>query len=90
MPYKEYFQQVEEIFRRHQGRPHWGKLHTQDARSLAELYPRWQDFRRVRAQLDPQGVFLNDYLRQLFDTDTPTITEAPEASDRKQGEETKS
>jgi FAD-linked oxidoreductase len=66
MPYQAYFEQVEEIFRRHQGRPHWGKLHTRSAEELAVLYPRWQDFLRVRAQLDPQGLFLNDYLHRLL------------------------
>jgi FAD-linked oxidoreductase len=71
MPYRDYFQHMEEIFRRYQGRPHWGKMHTQTAESLAALYPRWHDFRRVRAALDPQGVFLNDYLRRLFDADGP-------------------
>jgi FAD/FMN-containing dehydrogenase len=67
MPYQKYFQQMEEIFRRYQGRPHWGKMHTHDAASLAKLYPRWYDFQRVRAKLDPQGLFLNEYLRALFD-----------------------
>ncbi len=71
MPYQDYFHHIEEIFKRYQGRPHWGKMHTQTAKSLAALYPRWHDFRRVRASLDPQGIFLNDYLRQLFDADGP-------------------
>jgi FAD-linked oxidoreductase len=66
MPYEAYFRAVEEIFTRHDGRPHWGKLHTRDAAYLAAQYPRWHDFQRVRAALDPGGVFLNDYLRGLF------------------------
>ncbi len=75
MPYQDYFSQIEEIFKRYQGRPHWGKMHTRTAGELAELYPRWHDFRRVRAQLDPQGMFLNDYLRSLFDASTPVSSE---------------
>jgi len=71
MPYQSYFQHIEEIFKRYQGRPHWGKMHTRTAAELASLYPRWHDFRRVRAALDPNGMFLNDYLRKLFDADTP-------------------
>ena len=67
MEYKDYFHHIEEIFRRYQGRPHWAKMHTQTAESLAQLYPCWNDFRRVRASLDPHGVFLNGYLRELFD-----------------------
>lgn len=71
MPYRSYFYHIEEIFKRYHGRPHWGKMHTRTARELAALYPRWHDFRRVRAALDPRGVFLNSYLRDLFDADGP-------------------
>jgi FAD-linked oxidoreductase len=71
MPYRSYFYSIEELFKRYQGRPHWGKMHTRTARELAELYPRWHDFLRVRAALDPQGVFLNSYLRDLFDAPGP-------------------
>jgi FAD-linked oxidoreductase len=71
MPYRSYFYYIEEIFKRYHGRPHWGKMHTRTAGELAELYPHWHDFRRVRAALDPEGVFLNGYLRDLFDADGP-------------------
>jgi len=74
MPYRSYFYYIEEIFKRYQGRPHWGKMHTRTAGELAELYPHWHDFRRVRAALDPQGVFLNSYLRDLFDADGPLLS----------------
>ncbi|HEX8997675.1 MAG TPA: D-arabinono-1,4-lactone oxidase [Ktedonobacterales bacterium] len=69
MPYERYFRAVEAVFQRYDGRPHWGKLHTLDATTLATRYPHWQDFLRVRAALDPSGVFLNDYLRHLFGID---------------------
>ncbi|HEX6779786.1 MAG TPA: D-arabinono-1,4-lactone oxidase, partial [Ktedonobacterales bacterium] len=75
MAYQEYFQQLETIFRRYQGRPHWGKMHTRTAEELAGLYPHWHDFRRIRAALDPQGLFLNDYLRRLFDADAPVSSD---------------
>jgi FAD-linked oxidoreductase len=71
MPYERYFRAVEAIYQPYQGRPHWGKLHTLDAATLAVRYPHWDDFRRVRAALDPQGVFLNDYLRRLLDAGVP-------------------
>jgi FAD-linked oxidoreductase len=71
MPYRSYFYYMEQIFRRYSGRPHWGKIHTQTAESLATLYPHWHDFRRIRAELDPNGMFLNSYLRSLFDTEAP-------------------
>jgi len=74
MPYQAYFSAIEDIFKRYQGRPHWGKLHTRRAAELATLYPRWHDFQRIRAELDPQGIFLNSYLRVLFAVETPVAT----------------
>ena len=71
MPYQSYFRGIEEIFKRYEGRPHWGKMHTRTAAELSALYPRWYDFRRIRTALDPQGMFLNGYLRALFDADAP-------------------
>jgi FAD-linked oxidoreductase len=54
------------VFRRHAGRPHWGKLHDRSAAELRALYPRWDDFHRVRRELDPAGRMLNPYLRKMF------------------------
>lgn len=62
------FNLVEPIFWKYGGRPHWGKLHTLDARRLAELYPHWEDFRRVRERLDPEGRMLNEHLRRILVT----------------------
>lgn len=78
MAYRSYFDHIEAIFKRYQGRPHWGKIHTQSATSLAQLYPRWHDFQRIRTALDPQGVFLNDYLRRLFMAEEPFQTSTTE------------
>jgi len=64
--YRPLFSLVEPIFWKYGGRPHWGKLHTLDARRLAELYPHWDDFRRVRERLDPKGRMLNEHLRRLL------------------------
>ncbi|MCW0199744.1 D-arabinono-1,4-lactone oxidase [Sphingopyxis sp.] len=61
-----FFTIVEPIFRRHGGRPHWGKLHSLKARDLAALYPRWKDAGEVRRALDPEGRMLNDYLKGIF------------------------
>lgn len=61
-----FFSLIEPIFRRHGGRPHWGKLHSLKARDLAGLYPRWQDAGEVRRALDPHGRMLNDYLKGIF------------------------
>jgi FAD/FMN-containing dehydrogenase len=48
------------------GRPHWGKMHFQTAETLAPRYPRWEAFQAVRAQLDPEGRFANQYLNRVL------------------------
>ena len=60
------YQLIEPIFLRHDGRPHWGKLHSMRGSQLAALYPRWNDFLEVRRELDPKGRLLNPYLFGLF------------------------
>lgn len=60
------FEIVEQIFRRHGGRPHWAKRHQMRGNDFAAIYPKWQDFLDLRAQMDPSGKFLNEYLRTLF------------------------
>lgn len=66
LPYWDYFKDIEQIFRKYEGRPHWAKKHTLTARELRPLYPRWDDFLKIRKDLDPDGMFLNDYLRELL------------------------
>ncbi len=45
----------------------WGKLHFLTPERLHELYPGAGDFVCARRELDPEGVFLNDHLRPLFE-----------------------
>lgn len=61
------FEVVEPILRRHGGRPHWGKLNSLQAADFQALYPRFRDAADIRRQLDPQGRFLNPYLKGIFD-----------------------
>jgi FAD/FMN-containing dehydrogenase len=64
-PYEGLFRDAEAIFRAHDGRPHWGKLHFLDAGEIARLYPELPAFQAIRAELDPRGTFTNDYLARL-------------------------
>ena len=64
--YQFLFDLIEPIFRRHDGRPHWGKLNSLKAKDFAALYPRWKEAGEVRAALDPEGRFLNPYLKGVF------------------------
>lgn len=68
--YGPYFSAIEPIFLKHDGRPHWGKLNTLTAANFAALYPKWNDFLEMRRELDPEGRFLNPYLRSVFGVGT--------------------
>ncbi|WP_042393828.1 D-arabinono-1,4-lactone oxidase [Streptacidiphilus carbonis] len=61
-----YFTEVEKIMTAHQGRPHWGKLHTRDAEYLAGVYPHFGAFTALRDKVDPERRFGNDYLRRVL------------------------
>lgn len=65
--YRDYFKLLEPIFLAAGGRPHWGKLHTLGAEQLRERYPLFDDVAELRRRVDPDGVFLNDHLRGLFE-----------------------
>ncbi|HEY0061104.1 MAG TPA: D-arabinono-1,4-lactone oxidase [Telluria sp.] len=65
-PYDYLMSEIGPVFRKYQGRPHWGKLHNFSAAELATLYPRWKEFLDVRRSLDPRGRMLNPHLRTLF------------------------
>lgn len=66
LPHERYFREVEAIMRDREGRPHWGKLHFQDARSLRPRYPLWDRFAAVRDRLDPDRRFTNAYLERVL------------------------
>ncbi|MFJ2517024.1 D-arabinono-1,4-lactone oxidase [Streptomyces griseoviridis] len=65
-PYHAYFTAAERVFTAHEGRPHWGKVHTRDAKYFAEVYPRFGEFTALRDRLDPDRLFRNDYLRRVL------------------------
>ncbi|MDQ0390264.1 D-arabinono-1,4-lactone oxidase [Labrys monachus] len=62
----ELLRDVDAIFDRHAGRPHWGKHHFMTPARLERLFPRYDAFKKLRREIDPDGVFLNDHLRGLF------------------------
>jgi L-gulono-1,4-lactone dehydrogenase len=61
-----YFRAVDQLLRSYDGRPHWGKIHFQDAAELSGRYPRFADFRALRDRLDPDRVFANAYLDRVL------------------------
>jgi L-gulonolactone oxidase len=74
MAWEPYFRAVEAIMAEYGGRPHWGKRHFQTAKTLERLYPRWGDFKAVRARLDPAGRFRGPYTDRVLG---PVAAESP-------------
>jgi len=66
MAWEPYFRAVESIMDDLGGRPHWGKRHFQTAATLRPRYPEWDRFQAVRARLDPQGLFANDWTERVL------------------------
>ncbi len=66
MPWRPYFEAVEQIMLELGGRPHWGKRHSQTAATLRERYPGWDRFQTVRARLDPEGRFANAWTERVL------------------------
>jgi hypothetical protein len=83
-PLERFFVQFWELLREHDipFRLHWGKEQPASTRAdrgwvelLADRYPRWNDFLRLRDALDPDEVFLTNYWRDRLglwgETETP-------------------
>ncbi|WP_271408093.1 D-arabinono-1,4-lactone oxidase [Pseudomonas sp. Q1-7] len=64
--YWDYLRAVDLILRSYGARPHWGKMHFLTGEDVTAIYPRANDFRTLRRQLDPEGFYLNEHLGLLF------------------------
>ncbi|GEK80058.1 D-arabinono-1,4-lactone oxidase [Agrococcus baldri] len=60
------FDLVEPILLAHEGRPHWGKLHSLRAAALAERFPGYAEFLAVRDRLDPDRTFASAWTRRVL------------------------
>jgi L-gulonolactone oxidase len=66
MAFEAPFREVEAVMRGWDGRPHWGKRSFLGAAELAPRYPRWADFAAIRERLDPEGRFVNAWVRRTL------------------------
>jgi len=64
--YWDYLRDVDRLLGEFGARVHWGKLHFLTHEQLLARYPAAETFIRIRRELDPAGIFLNDHLRPLF------------------------
>jgi len=58
---------VEDIAYELGGRPHWGKEFEATPDYLSSVFPLFGRFSELRADMDPDGVFANDFVRRYFD-----------------------
>lgn len=65
--YWPFLKDVDDILRQYGSRPHWGKLHFTQREDVDRWFPKAEAFRQLRRNVDPNGYFLNDHLRALFD-----------------------
>ncbi len=64
--FAKYFTATQDIFTAHEGRPHWGKMHTLGADYFETVYPKFNEFVAVRNELDPERRFSNEYLDRVL------------------------
>jgi len=67
-----YAQELERLTQeKYGGRPHWGKKNWATSKELRTAYDEeaWRKFLAIRQQMDPKGIFLNDYLEARLPLD---------------------
>ncbi|KZO97469.1 L-gulonolactone/D-arabinono-1,4-lactone oxidase [Calocera viscosa TUFC12733] len=67
VPWRKWFDALEALMLSHSGRPHWAKLHPLTPQQLSAMYPKFGAFRLLLEDVDPTGVFRNEYVtRHVF------------------------
>jgi hypothetical protein len=64
--WNELLSDFEQLAIKHHGRPHWGKEFNVGSNYLKSVYPKWDEFRKLREEIDPNRNFLNNLLTNLF------------------------
>jgi len=63
---REFYNKIEQRWISLGGRPHWGKTYSTNL-DFAQFYgDNIKKFNAVREEIDPQGLFLNDFLRHVL------------------------
>jgi FAD/FMN-containing dehydrogenase len=63
----DFFRDVESLVYGKGGRPHWGKLSFLEPDAWKAAFPLVDRFIAIRRTVDPDGVFLNDWLRPVLE-----------------------
>jgi L-gulonolactone oxidase len=64
--FEPFFDVLDVVAARYDGRPHWGRPHGLNAGTLRGRYPRFDDARAVRDRVDPRRVFRNPHLDRVL------------------------
>ncbi|KZT52131.1 L-gulonolactone/D-arabinono-1,4-lactone oxidase [Calocera cornea HHB12733] len=64
VPWRKWFDAFEALMLRQGGRPHWAKLHPLTPSELSAMYPKFGAFKKVLEDVDPEGVFRNEYVKR--------------------------
>jgi L-gulonolactone oxidase len=71
-PYQAYFKAVNTLVETYAGRPHWAKQHYFSKEYLINAFPKWKDFWILQSLFDPNQLFMNNWLKTIAYTPTPT------------------
>jgi hypothetical protein len=63
-PAEVYYPQFWDLLKDFDFRLHWGKYLLKDPEYLKKQYPKWDDFMKIRAEMDPNQIFVTDYWRE--------------------------
>jgi hypothetical protein len=64
--HQQFFDQIEQRLLQLGGRPHWGKTYSVNL-DFRKIWGDYMDqFEAIRRQMDPEGLFLNPFLRRVF------------------------
>lgn len=66
VPHESYWEYYENLMLSVGGKPHWAKAHKLTSSQIEKLYPKIHKFREICRQLDPQGMFRNDYVEKVI------------------------
>uniref|UniRef100_A0ABM0MYT4 L-gulonolactone oxidase-like n=1 Tax=Saccoglossus kowalevskii TaxID=10224 RepID=A0ABM0MYT4_SACKO len=64
--HSKYWTAYEDIMMKAGGRPHWAKAHKITREQFLDMYPKFSRFLEIRQQLDPNGMFMNEYLNRVL------------------------
>lgn len=69
-----FYQQFWDLLQEFNYRPHWAKYlpdgnGPQGFKYLQSVYPRWNDWKKIRYEMDPDQVFVNEYWRKQLGDD---------------------